>query len=231
MCFSANASFGAGIVLAAIGIASVKKAQTPSQIFFGCIPLIFCVQQITEGFVWLSLSNPAYASLKQVATYNFLFFAQVVWPLWIPLSILMLEPKMRQKKAGKIFVGIGALVSIYFAYCLLTFPVEATIAGHHISYQQDFPSGIAFYCGAIYIVATIVPAFLSRIRRMWILGTTILISYIITRIFYTDNIVSVWCFFATLISLVVFAILHHLNHSQRLSPKLSEEFPDSPASL
>ena len=84
MCFSASASFGAGVVLSVIGVASIKKAKSPTQIIFASIPLIFAVQQITEGFLWLSLTHSNFASLKQVTTYIFLFFAQIVWPIWVP---------------------------------------------------------------------------------------------------------------------------------------------------
>jgi hypothetical protein len=216
MCFSAGASFGAGIVLSVIGIASIKKVQLPSQFFFAGIPLIFAVQQITEGFVWLSLKNPAYASWQQTATYIFLFFAQVVWPVWVPFAILKLGRKERRRKAEIILAAIGALVSLYLAYCLLTFPVEAKILGYHISYKQNYPAAIGNFCGFLYILATIVPPFFSRIRLMWLLGTTILISYIITTIFYTDYIVSVWCFFASVISIAVFAILYKMNTPNKI---------------
>jgi hypothetical protein len=40
MCFSAGASFTAGTVLAAIGIASVKKATTASQTVFASTLLL-----------------------------------------------------------------------------------------------------------------------------------------------------------------------------------------------
>lgn len=213
MCFSASASFGAGVILSVIGVASVRKGPSSAKLFFASIPLLFAAQQITEGFVWLSLSHPVYASLKQATTFLFLFFAQVVWPAWVPLAILKLEPKERRRKSEWILVGIGALVSLYLAYCLYNFHVEAKIIGYHISYQQDYPPAIANYCGGLYVMATIVPPFLSRIRRMWMLGTTILISYVITTIFYTDYIVSVWCFFASIISIAVLAIVQDLTPS------------------
>lgn len=216
MCFSTSASFGAGVVLSVIGVASIKKAQTSSQIIFACIPLIFAVQQITEGFLWISLSNPAYAFLQQGTTYTFLFLAQVVWPVWVPFAILKLERKERRSRAEIILVGIGALVSLYLAYCLLSFPVEAKILGYHISYKQNYPAVISPYCGLLYIIATIVPPFFSRIRRMWMLGTTVLISYIITTIFYTGYIVSVWCFFASIISIAVLAIVQELNNPNKI---------------
>ena len=78
MCFSANASFGAGIILAVISVASLKKVQYPTHIYFAAIPLIFCIQQIIEGLLWLALTDPVYTSLEKVTTYSFLFFAQVI---------------------------------------------------------------------------------------------------------------------------------------------------------
>ena len=219
MCFSASASFGAGIVLSVIGIASIKKIQRPSQIFFSSIPLVFAVQQITEGFVWVGLSNPGYTSMQQISTYIFLFFAQIVWPVWVPFSILMLEKKEKRKKSEKLLVGIGAVVTCYLAYCLLSYHVQAEIIGYHISYGQDYPAGLSRYGGILYVIATIVPPFFSTIKRMWTLGAAILISYIITTIFYEDYIVSVWCFFASVISISVFAVVYEIKKSNKiLSP-------------
>ncbi len=221
MCFSANASFGAGIVLSVIGVASLKKVQVPSQFFFASIPLIFSIQQITEGFLWLALENPLYASLQGVTTYNFLFFAQIIWPVWVPFAVFKLERNERRKRLHGIFVGIGALVSLYLAYCLLTYPVQSKVIGHHISYQQDYPTIFRHLGGVLYVVATIVPPFLSSTRRMWILGAAILISYIITTIFYVDYIVSVWCFFASLISISVLIIMGQIKKQNNIAFEIS----------
>lgn len=215
MCFSASASFGAGIVLSAISIASIKKAKQPSQVLFASIPLIFAVQQFTEGFLWLSLTNPGYSSLQQASTYIFLFFAQVVWPFWVPFSLLMLTEKEKRRSIEKILVLIGGIVSLYLAYCLLSFKVEAQVTGYHIAYGQDYPAGLSLYGGLLYVMATIFPPFFSPIKRMWMLGAAILISYIITNVFYTDYIVSVWCFFASVISAAVFLVMYQINHSHK----------------
>ena len=102
MCFSANASFGSGIILAVISVASLKKVQYPTHIYFAAIPLIFCIQQIIEGLLWLALIDPVYASLEKVSTYSFLFFAQVIWPIWIPFAVLSLEVKSKYKTIQKI---------------------------------------------------------------------------------------------------------------------------------
>ena len=153
---------------------------------------------------------------QKIFTYIFLFFAQIVWPLWVPIAILLLEKNATRKNIQKVLVGAGLIVGAYLAYCLLTFNVEAKIIGHHITYLQDYPSSFRNYGIILYALATIVPPFFSHIKRMWMLGTTILISYIITKIFYTDYIISVWCFFAAVISGVVFAILHELNNPNKI---------------
>lgn len=211
MCFSASASFGAGIVLSVIGVASIKKVQQPSQIVFASIPLLFAIQQITEGFLWISLTNQAYAFMQQFSTYTFLFFAQVLWPVWVPLSIVLLEKEKKRKQIGKILVIIGAVVSCYLAYCLVLFHVESKIISHHISYEQNYPKELSRYGGLLYVIATITPPFFSSIKRMWMLSTAILISYIITAIFYKDHVVSVWCFFAAVISIAVFALMNEIK--------------------
>lgn len=217
MCFSASASFGAGIVLAVIGVATIKKATHPSQIVFASIPLIFCVQLITEGFLWLALANRSSPLLQQFTTYTFLSFAQIVWPFYVPLAIFLLEKKDKRKVVSKILLGIGSIVSLYLTFCLMSFHVEARIIGYHISYQQDYPAVFGNYCGVFYVIATIAPSFFSGIKRMWYLGAAILISYIMTEIFYTDYIVSVWCFFASIISIIVFAIMYEIEKTNKES--------------
>lgn len=99
MCFSANASFTAGTVLTVIGAISVRKVRVPSQIFFASIPIIFAIQQFSEGFLWLSLTKPAFAELKVSMTFIFLFFAQIVWPFWVPFAVM----KMNDTGKGKSF--------------------------------------------------------------------------------------------------------------------------------
>lgn len=208
MCFSANASFTAGTVLTVIGAVSVRKVKAPSQIFFASIPVLFAIQQFSEGFLWLSLTKPAFADLRTSMTFIFLFFAQVVWPFWVPFAVLKLKPKNERSVIGKLFLIAGSSVSLYLGYCLLNYPVNARIDEMHIAYDQLYPQSIAFICGIFYVLATVFPPFLAGIKRMWMLGLSILISYVITTIFYNDYLVSVWCFFASVISIAVYSVVH-----------------------
>jgi hypothetical protein len=223
MCFSASASFGAGIVLAVIGVATIKKREQPSQIYFAAIPFLFCIQQISEGFLWLALQNPIFSPLEKPSIYIFLFLAQVVWPLWLPLAVLKLEQEKARKKMLLILLAIGMLVSFYLAYCLFSYNVHAKIVGYHISYQQDYPIRFGGYGDFLYIAATILPPLISSIKRMWILGIIILVSYIITMFYYVDNIISVWCFFASAISFMVLYILQLIKNKEE-KPSLIKQY-------
>lgn len=213
MCFSAEASFAAGAVLSIAGIAAIKKAQTRSEIAFASIPLIFGVQQVTEGFVWLSLLNTAFASWNQPATYIFLAFAQVVWPSWVPFSILLLEKENGRRNALYIMLGIGLIVSFYLALRLLKQDIHSEIIGHHIYYNIGFSTNVIRSLGVMYFISTIIPPFISGIKKMWSLGFSILLSYIVTKLFFENYVISVWCFFAAVISVVVYAIVRDLQVS------------------
>jgi hypothetical protein len=215
MCFSASASFGAGVVLTVIGVASIKKTQHPAQLLFSSIPLIFGVQQIAEGVLWLTLPNPEDVNTQKIFTYIFLLFAQVVWPIWVPIAILLVEKSKTRKNIQKVLVGAGLLVGVYLAYCLMTFDVQAKIVGYHISYIQDYPPTLKIYGIILYGMATIAPSFFSHIKRMWMLGATVLVSYIVTAIFYEHYILSVWCFFSSIISLSIYAIMIEISNTER----------------
>ncbi|MEI7582910.1 DUF6629 family protein [Runella sp.] len=219
MCFSANASFGAGVVLSVIGVVSIKKAHKPSQLLFASIPLIFAVQQVAEGILWVTLPNLDNVATQRIATYTFLFFAQILWPLWVPVAIILLEKNSTRKKVQKILIGAGIIVGFYLAYCLLSYQIQAKIIGHHIAYIQNYPASLRIYVIGLYALATIAPPFFSHIKRMWMLGVAVLISYLITALFYEHYILSVWCFFSSIISISVYAIMIEISNSkQQIAP-------------
>jgi hypothetical protein len=220
MCFSANASFGAGILLTVIGVASIKQVQEPNHRYFAAIPLIFAIQQLTEGFVWLSFDYPGFRILQAPSTILFLFIAQSIWPVFVPLSILLMEDQEKRKSIGKILVAIGVIVVLYLTYCLIVFPVKAEVIGYHIQYTTAYPKTFRLYGGVFYLLATILPPFLSSRKYMWTLGIAILISYFMTLMFYNEYIISVWCFFASIISITVYAVLHRIKSPKSILLKV-----------
>jgi hypothetical protein len=213
MCFSATASFGASVVLVGIGIAAIKQVQHKSQIVFACIPIFFAIQQFNEGLVWISFTPPFNTALNLYAKYGFLIFAQIIWPLWIPIAMVMVENKGERRKIQRVFVAIGITESLYQFYCMLNYPAHAEILGRHIYYHIDHPDTFKYLEPAFYVAAIIVSPFFTSIRKMWMVGMAILISCIITVIFFQHYTVSVWCFFASIISISVYFIMRKIRMS------------------
>jgi len=207
MCFSAGASFTAGVIIAAAGVATSLKVSKPSQRLFASIPFLFAIQQIAEGFLWVTLQNPDQVVLQKINTYIFLVVADLVWPVMIPLSVILIEENARRRKVLRIFLFGGIVLSIYYAICLMLFGVEPRIMNCHIHYGGVFPHNLMAPAFLLYIAVTTTPLFISTVRWMYLLGILMFVACVITVIFYTQNVTSVWCFFAAIISVMIYWIL------------------------
>ncbi len=207
MCFSAEASFAGGVIISAIGIVTIKKVHKPSQLVFASIPLFFGIQQFAEGCLWLTIPLPDYLNIQKIATYIFLIMADFLWPTMIPLAVLLMEDNEKKKKSLRILLVMGILLSLYYLFCLLFFNVNPRITGYHIKYDTDFPKSLSMPAFIVYLIVTITPLFISGIKRTHLLGILMFLSCLVTAIFFTQYLTSVWCFFAALISAVIFWIL------------------------
>jgi hypothetical protein len=211
MCFSPEASFAGAIIISGIGVITIKKIHKPSQILFGSIPLFFGFQQFAEGVVWLTLPLTNYLIIQKISVYIFLITAQVIWPVLIPLSVLLMEKSIRKKKILKVLLLVGMALSIYYAICLCFFTVSPRIEGFHIKYYNGFPDSLAMIATVIYLIATIPSLFVSSVKRTHLLGFLMTFSCIVTVIFFRQYLTSVWCFFAAAISGVIYWILNDLQ--------------------
>lgn len=215
MCFSATASFTAGAVITAIGVAAELKAGKKSQRLFAAIPLIFGIQQIAEGFVWVALQRPDQLLTQQISAYFFLIVADVLWPVMIPASCLLMEGNPRKRKILRILVATGAVLSLYYACCLLFIRVTPEILNCHINYAGEFPHFLVIPAFLVYLVVTITPFFVSGIKGMPWLGVFLFLACVVSVIFYVQNVTSVWCFFAAILSIFIYLLIS--NEKQKES--------------
>ena len=207
MCFSAGASFTAGAVISAIGVATVIKVRKPSQKLFAVIPFIFGIQQLTEGCIWLTLQNPGHLTIQKISMYIFLIMADVLWPVMIPGSLLLMEENVKRRKALRIFLIAGAVLSSYYAICLIIFKVKPEILNCHINYGGAFIPSLMIPAFLLYQVVTLIPLFISGVKGMRWLGVLMFLAVVVTVIFYVKNVTSVWCLFAAIISVVIYRMV------------------------
>ncbi len=199
MCFSAPASFIAGGSLSVMGRVTVKQTKHKSEVPFAIIPLLFGIQQFIEGFVWISFGMPV---LHAIATYGFVFFAYVVWPIWVPYSIMLLEHDKLRRKILVFFFAAGLAVGFAQLYYMFTEPVSSYISSNSIVYVV--PNAFGFFMMFLYLMATCLSCAFSSHRMVKLFGFALFVSLAIAYHFYTVSCFSVWCFFAALLSLIIF---------------------------
>lgn len=203
MCFSATASFSAGAALLIIGTVTARRARRPAELPFALVPVLFGVQQLMEGALWLTF--PAKAPLVNTTlTYAYSFFSHVLWPAYVPIAVLLLEPTAWRRKVLVAITAIGAAVGLYLLYFLVRLPIVSQVEGRHIAYISPH-----FYLVAVmmlYVLATCISMLFSSHRRVRLFGAAALVAYVAAYAFYTYWVLSVWCFFAAVLSFIV--LLH-----------------------
>ncbi|MES2477747.1 MAG: DUF6629 family protein [Bacteroidota bacterium] len=222
MCFSATASFSASVVIGLVGIATIRSCKKREEIFLGAVPFLFALQQVSEGFVWLSIRNSDFLAFQHLFSLCFLFFAWVVWPILIPLAFYKLEPNSTRKLWCKRLIYVGIASGLYAIFNMAAkYPVP-NIATFHIiykvqkSYHHDFffiPHQTA------YILATVLPMFLSSLKGVKLLAIANFIALLLCFIFFQYALPSTWCFFAAFLSAIIYRIINHPQNRMSLLPQ------------
>jgi hypothetical protein len=205
MCFSATGSFGVATVIAGIGAVAVTQKKPPTHKMLALVPLLFASQQVAEGVVWMTIDHPDQAGLQSIAVALFLGFALVVWPMWVPISLLVAERNPRRRRALAVLSSMGVAVGVYAAVLLIRGRPSAHVAGHSIgySYVERGPALVLALYLPGYVLPTVVPFFISTISRAKLMGTVLALSLLATFMIERQALTSVWCFFAAILSLLI----------------------------
>ena len=201
MCFSATASFTAGVLLLGIGTLTLKSARLPRELPFAAIPLLFAIQQLSEGVIWLTFRYEA-PLLNTVMTQLYSFFSHVLWPVYVLIAVLLIEPPGRRRQALLVFVAAGVAVGAYLLYFMVVFPIVSRPIGQHIEYVS--PHFFAAVVMTLYLLSTTVSPMLSTHRMVNVFGVLALLSFAAAYFYYATWFISVWCFFAAILSVTVF---------------------------
>jgi hypothetical protein len=208
MCFSATASFVAGGILAGAGAITLTKAQK-KQIPLASIPLLFGIQQIIDGFVW---TTPASAPYYALAVYGYSLFAFAFWPIFTPIALRIIETNSGNRKVLDALIIIGVGVAAFFMHAVIFNGATATLLDHCIAYVT--PHGYGSLSLAFYLVAVVGPFLVSSKKLLKVFGVVLFISFAIAGWFYQETFSSTWCFFAAVLSSILFVHFYKLSKSR-----------------
>ena len=206
MCFSATASFTAGTALLAVGVITLKKAGYRAELAYAAIPLLFGVQQLVEGTIWLTFRFDA-PLLNPAMTFAYSLFSHVLWPLYVPFAALLLEQVRWRREVLLFTLAAGAAAALYLLVNMLRVPIVSRLIGGHIEYASPH-----FYILAVmgsYLAGTCVSMLFSSHRSVKLFGLAALLSFIGAYAAYAKWFISVWCFFAALLSVIVLLYFTH----------------------
>lgn len=199
MCFSASVSFTAAATLSILGIATLRQTPSKQELLLSLFPVLFAIQQGFEGWVWLSLKSDAFLWINESATYGFLLFATALWLVLSPMAIYCLEKPSTKRKFILTIAGLGFLFGSYLFGSSIIHGVDPQVFSGHILYDLQF---LPFYefIKYFYLFIIVTPFFLSSQNWLRYFGLIISISFLLSQAFYFITFVSVWCFFAAILS-------------------------------
>lgn len=202
MCFSASASFIASGVIGSIGVATLRHVREPRALLFAATPMLFALHQFSEGMVWLGLDRQIGKIALDHVAFLFMLYAQGILPFLMPTAVLLMEPPGWRRRVILALTLVGAAVCGWNVYGLI-FYTSQTFAQHHsIAYRNPYTGNLAM--SLLYILATCGALLLSTHRVVRLYGLLNIIGLTIVHIVKGYAFASVWCFYAAILSVMIY---------------------------
>lgn len=226
MCLSQTVSFAAsGVLLTGGALATARAWQISARYLpVAMMPVFAGLQQFTEGHVWAGLNSGDPAMVLRAAL-AFIFFTWFMWPVWIPLSVYVLEPAgSTRRPALAIFTVLGFAFGLllYIPHLLNPDWIEVSVNRSSLAYEGTMfldyliPRELTY---AIYLFLVIAPPLLSRYLHIrWFAGSIVAVL-IIDLLFLRYAYISFFCFLAGLATLHLIYIIVR-NGCARECPEL-----------
>jgi hypothetical protein len=223
MCFSASVSYSAAAVLVTTGVYAVQQARRLDRpyLMWALIPVFFGLQQAFEGRVWQELdAGDARAAVPFALGFH--FFSHFLWLWWLPLGSYLVEPGQTsklEKLRKRVFGGcamFGAFAGTLVFSVMLSHPEWMTVGMrvHSITYDFSVPYRSSIHLpitpAALCALTILVPLMFSSHRLIRIFGWLAALSSLLTSEAYGYAYISVWYFFAAVLSLYVVYMIRHL---------------------
>jgi hypothetical protein len=120
---------------------------------------------------------------------------------------MKLEEDKKSKHRMIPFLLIGILIALYSGWLMLNYSITAEIRNYHMYYSIHHPFQTRAFSGLIYLIPTVVSAMVCKTKGIWLFGLLNFLAYLGSKFYFNEHVLSVWCFFAALISVIIYLIL------------------------
>jgi len=202
MCFSATASFAVGSATAIAGLAAIRNVNSARALPLAAVPILFAAQQFIEGAMWLELGAGGGEERITALSYAYLIFAEVLWPAWIPLAVLLIEPDAMRRRLVAAIASAGVAMGAWLLVWIVNAPAAARIVHHSIRYTGD--DALVPWMLAVYLLCACGVLFFSSHRLVRLFGAVVAVGFAVSAWAHYATLISVWCFFAAAASTVLY---------------------------
>ena len=121
---------------------TLREVRQRRELPFALLPATFALHQFLEVFVWAGLDGDVPAGLAEWAMRAYLFIAWPLLPTYVPLAVMLLEPKSARLRVAP-FLALGVVVSAYLAYVVLDIKASAADPGNDAQVAAKFKAAQA----------------------------------------------------------------------------------------
>ncbi|MFZ0324019.1 MAG: DUF6629 family protein, partial [Actinomycetes bacterium] len=177
------------------------------------VPALFAVHTFSAAFVWWGLRGVIPSGLGDVASTFFMFVAFVLLPVYVPVAVLLLEPRGWRRHLLAVLSGIGLVAGVEYLWELLNGHGTAVACNLYIDYSV---AGVPSATGALYILGTCGALLLSGHRQLFLWGVVNAAMIAGLTVWSRHGLPSLWCWGAAVTSGFVAWYIRHLSKEREL---------------
>ena len=206
MCFSPEASFGSGVLLSVVAVATLRKAalNDRSMLGFAMFPAIFGAHQLIEGMVWITMDDNAKGMLWR---YLYFSIATLCWPMLTPYASWMAERQPFRRQIFLTFFAMGCCLTAYLTWKLAIeyTSIDVPKVCHSLSYVcQPLSAHPPFWIDYIYAAVTVIPLLGSSRPHIQRFGIGVLVAFGVTFSLLHSVYFSTWCMASAILSAIIY---------------------------
>jgi hypothetical protein len=224
VCFAPEADAAVGGLVVVVGVDALRHVDTRRQVALASLPLLFGLHQVTEAFVWWGLDDQVAHTVERAALWAYLLFALAVLPVLLPIAVGLVERSPVRRRVIGGFGVLGGTVAIALAVAVFRGPLSVAVDGRLLAYRVDAVGHGALLTG-LYVAATCGALLACSDRHLAAIGAANLVAVPVLLWLSLGGFVSLWCFWAAIVSIAITAHLRRATPSGRATPTRADQAP------
>jgi len=211
MCLGPEVDLIAGTAITVIAADALRHNRAGRTLPLSLLPAVFAVHTFTSAFVWWGERGVVPAAVGDAAVSFFMFIAFVFLPIYVPFSVMLLEPRGWRRDALLALTGAGVFSGADYMIGLVDGRGDAVACNLYIDYTID---GVSSVSGVLYLIATCGAFLLSGQRPLFIWGIVNAAGVAVLSVMAQRGLPSLWCFLAACTSFFVAWFLRQVESAR-----------------